>query len=216
MDGSKCGSKRRSLGLIALTFLAVFLTSVTAFEKILEKAKIDNVDVHDLDVFVEKKVRYLHAKIDLKPAIVGLITLDKCVKQLEKSSADSLDFALSKNLQKRVDRIVARLVRISGKEYLSARDKRSIEFIGDLISDIFGNPGPTDWKKVNSNLLALEGALKRIDENVGLNHGDIDTDRHVIELHNKEIKSLSVLVNRNQNDLANVKNELQARWLKIS
>jgi hypothetical protein len=209
MDGSKCGSRQ----LVALTFLAIFISSVLAFEKALDKAKIDGVDTHDLDVFIEKKVRYLHAKVDLKPAITGLITLDKCVKQLAKSSAESLEYTLSKSLQKRVGRIVARLARISGKEYITARDKRSIEFIGDLISDIFGNPGPTDWKKVNSNLLALEGALKRIDENVNLNHGDIDTDRHIIELHNKEIKSLSTLINRNQNELVNMNNEMQG--LKI-
>ena len=84
MDGSKCGSKRRSIRLITMTFLAVFLTSVSAFDKILEKAKIGSKDAHDFETIVENKIRFPHTKIDLQSAITGMDTLDKCVKQLEK------------------------------------------------------------------------------------------------------------------------------------
>ena len=147
-------------------------------------------------------------KIDLKPAISGLITLHKCVLQLAKGTADSMDLTLSRSLEKRVTKIMAKLARLTGKEYLDARDKRSIEFLGNLISDIFGNPGPADWKKVNANILALQSALKRIDDNVGIDHMDIDTNRHIIEQHNTEIKAISLVVNRNQNDLVNIKSEL--------
>ncbi len=129
--------------------------------------------------------------------------------QLNKGTADSLDASLSKNLDKRVKKIAAKLMRVSGVDYLKGRDKRSIEFLGNLISDIFGNPGPADWKKVNANILALQGALKRIDENVGINHLDIDTDRHIIEKHNEEIKAISSVVNRNQNDLININAEMR-------
>lgn len=207
MDSSKSGSVQ-SYGLTLLFAVLLVCTSCSAFEKVLAKAKIDGIDTHDLDVYVEKKVRYLHVKIDLKPAISGLITLNKCVELLSKNSQESLEYALYKSLYKRVNRIVERLARISGKHYLTDRNKRSIEFLGDLISDIFGNPGPSDWKKVNANILALENALKRIDENVSLNHEDIDTDRHIIEQHNKEIKSLSLLINRNQNDIVNINKEM--------
>jgi hypothetical protein len=204
MDGSKSGSGQL-VALTLLIFLAINLTHTVAFERILNKAKIDGVDAHDLDIFIEKKVRYLHAKIDLKPAILGLMTLNKCVNQLSNGAADTLESTLSKLLDKRVSRISNRLYRITGKEHINDRDKRSIEFIGDLISDIFGNPGPADWKKVNANILALQGALKRVEENTEINHSDIDTDRHIIELHNKEIKSLSLAVNRNQNELVNIR-----------
>lgn len=189
-----------------IIFLAVMIAQSMAFEKILAKAKIDGIDTHDLDIYIEKKVRYLHVKIDIKPAVTGLMTLNKCVEQLAKSTHDLLEYSLYKSLHKRVTRIVERLARVTGKDYIS-RDKRSIEFLGDLISDIFGNPGPSDWKKVNSNILALENALKRIDENLGIDHGDIDSNRHVIEKHNKELKSLSEVVNCNQNDLVNINKE---------
>ena len=223
MDGSKSKTKRATAAsLKAIVFIVVVVLDhvITglAFENVLEKAKIDGIDNHDVDIFVEKKIRFLHAKIDLKPAINGLITLEKCVSQLAKSSADSLDLTLSKNLEKRVRRIVAGLSRLTGKDYLNSRDKRSIEFIGNLISDIFGNPGPADWKKVNANLLALQAALKRIDENVAIDHSDIDTNRHVIEKHNNEIRLLSKLVNRNQNELTNINSELKGLhiFLEIS
>ena len=198
-----------SIPLVILVCLSLNTVPAETFEKILDKSKIDGVDTHDLDIFIEKRVRYLHAKVDLKPAILGLLTLDKCVKQLAKGPSDTLESTLIKSLEKRVDRISARLVRLSGKDYLSSRDKRSIEFIGDLISDIFGNPGPADWKKVNSNILALESALKRVEDNVDINHNDIDTDRHVIEQHNREIKTLSLALNRNQNELSNINTEMK-------
>jgi len=195
------GSKWWSTLPIALILLSNVVILANSFDKVLDKAKIDGIDSHDLEIFVEKKVRHLHVKIDLKPAISGLISLDKYAKQLSKNEPESLEAALQKSLQKRVSRIVDRLSRITGKEYLAVSEKRSIEFIGDLISDIFGNPGPSDWKKVNSNILALEGALKRIDSNAGILHSDIDSDRHIIEQHNQELKSISQMVNQNQNDV---------------
>ena len=210
MDGSKCKTKRLVAWLFLAVWLYVVITPVTAFDKILSKARIDGVDSHDLDVFMEKKIRYLHVRIDLKPSIVGLLKLAKITQQLAKGPADSLESTLSKSLEKRVTRIAERLARITGKEFLSERDKRSIEFIGDLISDIFGNPGPADWKKVNSNILALEGAIKRLDSNAEINHNDIDTNRHIIEQHNKEIKTLSLIVDRNQIDLEHVNVEMRS------
>jgi len=199
----------QTVALLIILILAVFVIPTSTFERVLDKGKIDGVDTHDLDIFIEKKVKFLHSKIDLKPAIVGLLALEKCVNQLAKGSSDSLESTLSKLLEKRVTRINARIIRLTGKDYLANRDKRSIEFIGDLISDVFGNPGPSDWKKVNSNILALEKALKRVEDNVEINHSDIDMDRHVIELHNKEIKSLSLAVNRNQNELNNLEVEMK-------
>jgi hypothetical protein len=215
MDGRKSGSEqpvasRQLVAMIVLIFLAINFTHTTAFEKVLNKAKIDGVDSHDLDIFIEKKIKYLHAKVDLKPAILGLMTLNKCAIQLSRGATDTLESTLSKALDKRVDRIRKRLYRITGKEHDNDRDKRSIEFIGDLISDIFGNPGPADWKQVNSNILALQGALKRVEENTEINHSDIDADRHVIEQHNKEIKSMSLIVNRNRNELVNISDQMKS------
>jgi len=96
MDGSKS-----IIQLLAVTVMAILALSlpVWSFKKVVEKAKIDGVDTHDLDVFIEKKVRYLHSKIDMKPAVVGLLSLEKCASQLAKGAADSLELTLSKNLR---------------------------------------------------------------------------------------------------------------------
>ena len=202
MDGSKCV-------VAALLSLLFWLDLSLAFDTVLDKIRLDGHDSHDIDIYVEKKLSYLHVKIDLKPAITGLLTLNKFASQLEKNAgSDSLDSVLSKNIRARVNRISKKLWRITGKNYMSNKDKRSIEIIGNLISDLFGNPGPSDWKKVNANLLALGEALKRVNENAGMEHEDIDTNRHSIEGHNAELKALSIVANRNQNELSNINLEL--------
>ena len=43
-----------------------------------------------------------------------------------------------------------------------------------------------------------------------LHHNDIDTNRHIIEQHNKEIKTLSLIVDRNQIDLEHVNVEMRS------
>jgi len=197
MDGSKW---------LAALLLSLQLGCVLAFDKVLEKNRLDGQDIHDIDIFVEKKISYLHAKIDLKPAVVGLISLDKFTTKLEKGSgqADSLNAVMSKNLRARVVRITKKVERITGKSYIGHVEKRSIETIGNLISDLFGNPGPADMKKINANFLALGEALKRTSDNLGIDHADIDGNRHSIERQNVELKALNTLVNRNQNTLSNV------------
>ena len=59
-------------------------------------------------------------------------------------------------------------------------------------------------KKINANFLALREALKRTNDNLGIDHADIDGNRHSIERQNVELKALNTLVNRNQNTLNNV------------
>jgi len=190
--------------------LLLQLGCVLAFDKVLEKNRLDGQDTHDIDIYVEKKISYLHAKIDLKPTIVGLISLDRFTTKLEKGAgqADSLNAVLSKNLRAREVRITKKVERITGKKYTGHVDKRSIEVIGDLISDLFGNPGPADMKKINANFLALREALRRTSDNTGTNHADIDGNRHSIEKQNVELKSLNTLVIRNQNTLNNVNENL--------
>ena len=195
--------------MAALLSLLCWTDFSLAFDTVLDKIRLDGHDSHDIDIYVEKKLSYLHVKIDLKPAITGLLTLNKFALQLEKNAeSDTLNSVLSKNIRARVDRISRKLWRITGKKYLSNKDKRSIEIIGNLISDLFGNPGPSDWKKVNANLLALDEALKRVNENAGIEHADIDTNRHSIERHNADLKALSIVANRNQNELSNLNLEL--------
>ena len=47
--------------------LLLQLGYVLAFDKVLEKNRLDGQETHDIDIYVEKKISYFHAKIDLKP-----------------------------------------------------------------------------------------------------------------------------------------------------
>ena len=146
MDEGKCACRWPLLLLLGVGVLSV---ACSAFETALEKTRLDGHDIHDIDIYIEQKINYIHSKINLKPTIDGLNILNKCIYRLEKGSGDSLATALSKTLERRLDRIVAKLVRVSGQNHINERDKRSIEFVGDLISDLFGNPGP--YKRLLNN-----------------------------------------------------------------
>lgn len=204
---------RKSVIRVLLLIAATQFGTCSAFTSALEKTKLDGLDTHDVEIYIEQRIHHIHAKIDLKQTITGLLTLEKCILKMEKGSADTLSFTLHKFLTKRVDRIVLKLKRVSPKSYLSNRDKRAIEFLGDLISDIFGNPGPSDWKKVNSNLIALQNALKRVNDNSADEHKEIDFNRNAIERHNTVLKELSKSLDRNMNELNNIEKEFDS--LKI-
>ena len=149
MDSSK--SVIWALLLAALTLF----DTCSAFVKALERSKLDGHDAHDIELFIEQKVNFIHSKIDLQPTITGLDTLNRCAVQLKGVAIDSLGASLANNLLKRMDRIVNKLERVHSKLPLSDRDKCSIEFIGNIISKVFGNPGPIDWKQSKANFFAL-------------------------------------------------------------
>ena len=75
------------------------------------------------------------------------MTLNRHVVELERSKINSLGVVLARNLEKKVKYLAKQMVRVAGKDYSQLRHKRPIELIGNLISDLFGNPGPEDWKK---------------------------------------------------------------------
>ncbi len=202
MDSSKFA--RRTLLLTGVGLLCV---TCFAFETALEKTKLDAHDTHDIDIYIEQKLGYIHAKIDLTPTIKGVAMLEKFIYRLDKGSSDTLGGTLAALLRKRLERIESKIVRVSGKKSLE-RSKRSIEIIGDLISDLFGNPGPSDWKKNAANILALQNAMKRLNENSMATHLDIDSDRHNIELNNNQIRELNKMITRGQVELANISAEM--------
>jgi hypothetical protein len=201
MDHSKFAVR---LAPLVLAFSALFCTC-SAFDKVLERLKLDGHDTHDIDIYIEQKLSYIHAKVDLSPTIEGLTTLEKCVYKLEKGSPNKLSVTLAKNLKKKLDRICLKLERVAGKDL---RQKRSIEILGDLISDLFGNPGPSDWKKNNANLLIMKSAIKRLNDQAALSHSDIDQNRHAIERVNDELRQMGTLVTSNLIKLTEVDEEL--------
>lgn len=193
---------------LLLIAAVIHLDTCFAFTKALERSKLDGHDSHDIELYIEQKIHYIHSKIDLRPTIAALLTLNKCITQLSKGVADSLNSSLRNHLEYKLNRMVKKLKRVSSKIPITDRTKRSIEFIGNLISDIFGNPGPADWKKANANFLALQNALKKLNENTFTDHNTIDTNSHSIEKHNEDLKKLNLIINRNQNEIMNINDSL--------
>ena len=54
----------------------------------------------------------------------------------------------------------------------------------------------------------MQEAISRVNDNSGADHADIDTNRNPIENHNVELKSLSLALKRNTNELLNISDEL--------
>jgi hypothetical protein len=192
----------------ALVLIACAFGQTLAFDKELERSRLDGHDKLDINLFIEQNVHFIHARMDLKPAVIGLVTLRMYVNKFGADTSGSMNKVLAKNLEKKVVYLATQLVRVAGKDNLSIRNKRSIDIIGNLISELFGNPGPEDWKKNNLNILALKNAIARLAENSDIDHADIDLNRNAIEKHNNELRSLSAALSKNENELLNVENEI--------
>ena len=199
MDTRKCLS-------LVLTLVVVVLQPSFAFEKALERVKLEGHDNHDIDIFVERRISYLHSMIDLRPTQDGLLLLEKCTLRFEQEANTPLSRTLANQIGKKSDRIASKLSRVI--EPQQTKNKRSIEIIGDLWSDLFGNPGPTEWKQTLSNVVALKNAIQRVDDNANINHADIDTNRHAIEKQNSNIKSIVSIVSKNRAELTKVDDDV--------
>lgn len=75
-------------GVLLLTGVGLLCETCSAFETALEKTKLDAHDKHDIDIFIEQKLGYIHAKIDLAPTIKGMETLEKCIYRLDEGCRD--------------------------------------------------------------------------------------------------------------------------------
>jgi len=179
---------------------------VLAFDKALERIKLEGHDNHDIDLYIERRISFLHSRIDLQATKDGLLLLEKCIMRFDKESNSPLGKALSSHVDKRLARIMDKLARVTGRDH--ARKTRSIEFIGDLWSDLFGNPGPSDWKQINSNIIALKEAIKKTDENSNIDHSDIDSNRHAIEKQSSDIREIIAIVSKNRAELTTVDSDI--------
>jgi len=200
MDVSKCVS------LVLFVVIVVLVLQTECFDKALERMKLEGHYDHDIDIYIERRINFLHSRIDLRPTQDGLLLLEKCTLRLEQGSTTPLSRVLSSHVSKRLDRLANKLARVTGHE--PSRQKRSIEFIGNLWSDLFGNPGPNDWKQINSNVLALKSAIQKLDENTGIDHKDIDSNRHAIEKQSSEIREIISVVNKNRAELTKADEDL--------
>jgi len=164
---------------------------------------------HDISIFVEEKVEYIHSKIILRPLIVGIEHATKLSNAYGVKVNTSLGRILNariKILNKKIDKKLSLLYGNSLDKNL--RQKRAIEIIGNLISKLFGNPGPEDWKQNTKNILAMKAAIERQIENSEIQHKDIDQNRHAINEHIEVLNHVSKAVFSNINRLDSYDNAL--------
>jgi len=164
---------------------------------------------HDISVFVEERVEYIHSKVNLRPVILGIEQAMKLSYAYGQRTNTSLGRILNNRiriLSKKVDKQFGLL--IGETSVKSFRQKRAIEMIGNLISNLFGNPSPEDWRQNTKNVLAMKAAIERQIENSEINHRDIDQNRHAINEHIEVLNQVSKTAFSNANRLDSVDNAL--------
>jgi len=175
----------------------------------IENMRKEGLKKHDISIFVEERVEYIHSKIALRPLFVGIEQANKLSNSYGNKVNTSLGRILNtriKILNKKVDKkIVLLFGEALGKDH---RQKRAIEFIGNLISKLFGNPGPEDWKQNTKNVLAMKAAIERQIENSAIQQRDIDQNRHAINDHIEVLNHVSKTVFTNANRLDKFDNAL--------
>jgi len=174
----------------------------------------EGLEKFDISVFVEEKVEYIHSRIALKPLIGSIEFSNKISNEFGSKINTTLGKILNakiKGFSTKIDTKIASMYQRSSYERNSnhvKRDKRAIEFVGNLMSTLFGTVGPEQWKKNTRNVLAMKEAIERKLANSLILHNDIDQNRHAINLQNEYLKHVSREVINNRNRLEIVNNAL--------
>jgi len=113
-------------------------------------------------------------------------------------------------INRKLETMVNRNDRDMNRAFISntKRSKRAIEFVGNLISKLFGNPGPEEWRQNTRNLLAMKSAIERQLSNAVILHRDIDQNRHAINEQNEILKHVSKELMLHSNRLDSVDSAL--------
>ncbi len=198
-----CRSRGRCRNVTILIILIVHIihTSVSLDTQIAEMRQ-EGLEKHDISIFVEERVEYIHSRIDLKPLIVGVEQFTKLRFIFDMRVNTTLGKILSNRVRSLNDRLERKLHRMYPNRLRKIhREKRALEFVGNLIAKLFGNPGPEDWKQNKRNVLAMKEAIERQMTNSIIQHHDIDQNRHAINLQNEMLKEASKTVMSNENRL---------------
>ncbi len=170
-DGNERQSRGRGLNLVLLLmylFILSNIVSVNTLDSTLDIIREEGVEKSDISIFVEKRVEFIHSRIVLKPLITSLEHGFKLSNEFSIRANSSLGKILSSKLRSMITKTSLKLenmVNVSGKrstrstETTQNRSKRAIEFVGNLISKLFGNPGPDEWKQNTRNMLAMKAAI---------------------------------------------------------
>jgi len=167
----------------------------------------EGLEKFDIGIYVEERVEYIHSRISLKSVLSSIEIGNKLSVEFESRANSSFGRILSVRVKGLTAKIEKKLSLIYGNDRVD-RHKRAIEFVGNLISKLFGNPGPEDWKQNTRNILAMKMAIEKQLANSMLLHEDIDQSKHAIGILNENLKQVSRGVINNSNRLANVDNAL--------
>ncbi len=207
-DGKHTRRSQRGLGLVVIIVI-IQLNITHSFDTELENMRQEGLEKFDISVFVEEKVEYIHSRVTLKPLTSSIEFGDK----LSREFANKVNTTLGRILDFRVKGLNHKVMMKLADMYEKStnhvkREKRAIEFIGNLMSTLFGTIGPDQWKQNNRNILAMKEAIERQMANSLILHNDIDQNRHAINVQNEYLKHVSREVINNRNRLDIVDNAL--------
>jgi len=180
-----------------------------AFDTEIDSIRQEGFEKHDISIFVEERVEFIHSRVQLQPLLSSIEYSRKASLAFSAKANTSLGKILSNKLMRSSSKLEKRIDHMyESSIYADTRRKRAIEAIGNLISSLFGNPGPEDWKQNTKNILAMKGAIERQMENSQLLHKDIDQNRHAINEQNEILRHISKEVINSENRLNTVDDAL--------
>ncbi len=176
----------------------------------IERMRGEGVENSDIGIYVEERVEFIHSRISLRPLLNGLHNFDKMKREYESRALTRFGKLLLSKMDQMADRLKSKALLLNGHNLhkLNGRNKRAIEFIGNLISKAFGNPGPEEWRKNNANIAALKKAIELQRLSAVSLFNNIDHDRHDIEKQNKVLKQISVELFKSENAVDQLQTEL--------
>jgi hypothetical protein len=147
-------SGKRIINYLLMVGLCGF---VKGLDKELERDSLMGIGNIGTAIYIEKRSDFLHTKISKGQLLVGIVNLDEWITNFRSMQKSNLDMVMANTLRNQYTSLTRKLETIVGRK--RDREKRSLEFIGNLWSDLFGNPGPEDWRPNNANILALKQAI---------------------------------------------------------
>ena len=164
MDDGEHSSRKDGSLISGLTIAVCFVlvSTVNSFDTEIDNMRQEGFEKHDISIYTEERVEYIHSRITLQPLISSIEYSRTITASFENKANSSLGKILSARLIGLVTKLDKKLLSLYGKKVrVSEREKRAIEFVGNLISRLFGNPGPEDWKQNTKNILAMREAIEK-------------------------------------------------------
>ena len=158
MDDGEHNSKRGISHLVILTLFMILNVSQTGgFDVEIENMRQEGLEKFDISIFAEERVEYIHSRITLKPLINSIEYGRKMSVEFSVRANSSFGRILSSRIVKLVEKVEKRILSMYGRKLTRReRRKRALEIVGNLISKLFGNPGPEDWKQNTRNIVAMK------------------------------------------------------------